>query len=167
MERGNCFFYHLLEMAMRRVLLAGVGCVISFLTFGSGSVSAQGGYYVPIPSQGVGTQPLLNPFLNLGNSNNLNGVGGVGTNNSAIQYFLGTIPEQQRRANAAVINNEFYQLEGAAGVAPGRTPDEIDTLLQPLPGTGHPIVFNNTGSYFNTLRAGPRSGLTQQLPRLR
>jgi len=132
---------------MRSVLLAGLGSLVCTLAVGLGSASAQ--YYVPIPAQGPGSQPLLSPYLYLGNQNF--GTTGTTTNvaNPALNYFLGTIPEQQRRYNAAAVSNEFFQLEAGAPIGVGQTGDEIDQLLRPLPGTGHPAVFNNTGGFYN------------------
>jgi hypothetical protein len=137
-------------MHMRRVLFAGLGSLVCTLAVGLGPVSAQ--YYVPVPTQGPGSQPLLSPYLYLGNQNfTTPGATPTTTNvlNPALNYFLGTIPEQQRRYNAAAVSNEFYQLEGGTPMGAGPAGDEIEQLLRPLPGTGHLTVFNNTGAFFN------------------
>ncbi len=91
------------------------------------------------PNYGPGYTPQLSPYLNF-----LRG------GDPAANYFLGTLPEFQRRANAkqfgAAINALNLDLLSQATAQP------IDPLLfQPLAQAGHPTVFNNTLSYFNQM----------------
>jgi hypothetical protein len=71
----------------------------------------------------------------------------------AANYYLGTLPEFQRRANAQTFSTEINELDR-------RTLGTIQTieqlLPQPLPGTGHSTAFGNTLTYFGT--ANPYGG---------
>ena len=103
------------------------------------------------PNYGPGYQPQLSPYLNF-----LRG------GDAASNYFLGTLPEFQRRANAkqfsAAINALNYDLLYQSTVQP------VDPLLfQPLGQAGHPTVFNNTLTYFNQMTpvAGLRAPATR------
>jgi hypothetical protein len=82
----------------------------------------------------VGTpRPQLSPYLNL-----LRG------GNPAANYFLGVLPEFERRANAYQFGNAIYDLEQRDLTSPSGDPLELTS------GTGHPTAFANTGTYFGT-----------------
>jgi len=88
----------------------------------------------------------LSPYLNL-----LRG------GDPAANYFLGVIPERERRANDQIFRSEIQELQ--------RREEEVGTagVSSVLPGTGHPVLFNNTYTYFNSFgnRPGtPPSGQT-------
>ncbi len=96
------------------------------------------------PNYGPGYQPLLSPYLNL-----LRG-GDISAN-----YFLGTLPEFQRRAQAKQFGAAINALDLELLYPPAT---EVDPLLfQPLMQTGHPTAFNNTLTYFN--QTTPVAGL--------
>ena len=106
----------------------------------SGSAQAQG--YPPNyqfspyarPNYVGSPRPQLSPYLNL-----LRG------GNPAANYFLGVLPEFERRANAYQFSNAINDLEQRDLMAnPSEDP------LQLTSGTGHPTAFANTGSYFGT-----------------
>lgn len=81
----------------------------------------------------VGTpRPQLSPYLNLTRGGN-----------PAANYFLGVLPEFERRANAYQFSNAIQDLE-QRNLMTGEPSDP----LQLLSGTGHPTAFANTGSYF-------------------
>jgi hypothetical protein len=82
--------------------------------------------------------PNLSPYLNM-----LRG------GDPAANYFLGVVPEQQRRYNERLFQSEIQELQ--------RREEALDTLglSTTLPGTGHPAVFNNTLSYFNNYGVRP------------
>jgi hypothetical protein len=104
------------------------------------------------PNVGVGARPQLPPFLNLNNNND-----------PAVQYFLRTIPEQERRANTQIYGALIGDLEQRA-LTPAQ-PAAIDAdLFRPLPTTGHPAVFQNTAGYFPTTAARPATGGAPQGP---
>ncbi len=118
---------------MKRILIATLSGAFCLLSLASGSASAQA-YPYNRPNYGPFAQPpLLSPYLNL-----LRG------GDPAANYFLGTIPEIQRRQNtqifgAAILDLEQRRINPLTG--------EVD-LGTPLPGTGHPTAFLNTGTYF-------------------
>jgi hypothetical protein len=82
--------------------------------------------------------PNLSPYLNL-----LRG------GNPAANYYLGVVPEVERRNNAAAfragIQDLSRQIENPLG--------ENEPLFSGLPQTGHPVQFFNFSTYFGT---GPR-----------
>jgi hypothetical protein len=90
------------------------------------------------PNVGVGARPQLPPYLNLGGGNN----------DPAVQYFLRTIPEQERRANTQIYGALIGDLEQRALTPPPAAADA--DLFRPLPTTGHPVAFQNTAGYFPT-----------------
>jgi hypothetical protein len=143
---------------MKNVLWTCVAALVVPLALTTGTASAQ--YQPPnMPMYQPGARPLLSPYLNL-----QRGIGSTtGTTNNnlgvdpAINYFLGTIPEFQRRANASLFRTEIDELErnqARRGVGRGTLDDE--ELLRPLRGTGHPTAFNNTGGYFNSAAGAPQ-----------
>jgi hypothetical protein len=106
------------------------------------------------PAYGRGTigpysRPTLSPYLNM-----LRG------GSPSANYFLGVNPEFQRRANTATFSTAIEDLERRANenVVP-----EAEDLLPTLPGTGHPVAFNNLGSYFNATPT-PRQAPIVPLP---
>ncbi len=96
---------------------------------------------------GVGSRAQLPPYLNLFNNND-----------PAVQYFLRTIPEQERRANTQILGSAIGDLEQRAmNPTPPAAAADAD-LFRPLPTTGHPAVFQNTAGYFPTTPGRPASG---------
>src|SRR5262245_24940337 len=121
---------------------------------------AQAQYPRPLPAYGPGYRPGISPYLNLARFNT--GVGGVNNLgiNGGLNYFLGTIPEQQRRNDAALFRGAINNLDRrlAADLAPA----EVSDILGPSIGTGHPTAFNNTGGFFNN--ANPQVGRRPATP---
>ncbi len=155
---------------MKRLLLAGLFALALGGSQGSGRVLAQAGtgqYYVPVPQYGVGQRPLLSPYLNMvGPNTGVSGTAAPGLNTlSPLNYYLFTLPEQQRRANQQAVNNELSMIEsGQTAPQPGLARDEIAELTTPLSATGHMSYFNASGGYFNNNRASiaPTFGFPQQ-----
>src|SRR6516165_1867128 len=121
---------------MKRLLGVAVAAVAGVVLAGA-PARAQMVYPYSRPNYGPGYAPQLSPYLNF-----LRG------GDPAANYFLGTLPEFQRRANAkqfgAAINALNLDLYNQAITQP------LDPLLfQPLAQAGHPTVFNNTLTYFN------------------
>jgi len=117
-------------------LLAGTLSLGLLCVFGSGTASAQYGPYGPVNRPGLypyGT-PGLSPYLDLTRGGNL-----------AANYFLGTIPEIERRRNAARFGAAIQDLERR----PTTTEPAVDELVPTLPGTGHPVAFMSYYPYYN------------------
>jgi len=102
-----------------------------------------------------GSRAKLSPFLNLARGNDPN-------INSAIDYYLGTIPERERRSNENIFGTrirgletrqrELFDLAGSVGDIP------------PVPIAGAPIGSRSSASYFR--QDGP-GNTTHRSPRLR
>jgi hypothetical protein len=118
------------ERAMNRLHLV---FAAALLTVSAGTAGAQQfgqpGFYNPYLNQ-----PRLSPYLNIVR----------GGSNPAINYYLGTLPEVERRAAQAVYGNALIRLERQVTGLEG---EEQDNLSQ-QGATGHPSYFANTGGYF-------------------
>jgi hypothetical protein len=120
---------------MKRLAIA----PLVLLLVGTGSAFAQyaplnpntGGYFGPSPLN----RPALSPYLNLARPDTPAG----------INYYLGTIPEQQRRFNEAYLRNQVYQLQGQPLIPPVTAPEE--PLAAP-PGSGHATAFQYYSGYY-------------------
>jgi hypothetical protein len=144
------------ENVMKRFILAALS-TLAALGFSGSSAWAQNTYpYMP-PQYGPGYQTQLSPYLNF-----LRG------GDPAANYFLGVIPEFQRRQNTNQFRSQIQDLQ--VRTAPIRTPEEmIEARTNPkklLP-SGHAAAFNSTLGYFNNLGgsiprpqggAGPQGG---------
>jgi hypothetical protein len=119
---------------MKHLLVAALAGLAGLSPLAAGSAQAQLTYPIRPPNYGVGYRPGLSPYLNINRGGD-----------PAINYYLGTIPEFQRRANAAQFRSQILDLETRAS-APA--PEEAD-ILTPLPSTGHVTAFNNTAGFFN------------------
>jgi hypothetical protein len=97
------------------------------------------------PQYGVGYQPPLSPYLNL-----LRG------GNTAANYFLGTVPEMQRRQNDQLFRSALHELDQKV------SQESVELgLAEPVSSTGHVTAFGNTGGYFgNTTVRPPPSRVT-------
>lgn len=122
---------------MRRYLLTAAALLLA----GSG---AFGQYRNVAPAGGYGpySRPGLSPYLNL-----------IRGGDPAANYYLGVIPERDRRALGAQLSGQLLDLEEREGSAFG---GPRDTKMDPiLPGTGHPTYFLNYSTYFNFTPARP------------
>jgi hypothetical protein len=119
------------------------GWILSLIVLAGVSVAPASAQYLPGRANyggGVGgARPPLSPYLNL-----LRG------GDPSANYFLGVIPEQQRRVNAYQTRTSLQELEART---PTATTDPNEELLRPLPQTGHATAFGNQLNYF------PRPGL--------
>jgi hypothetical protein len=95
-------------------------------------------------------RPQLTPYLNL-----LRG------GSPAANYYLGVVPERERRANAALFGTALSDLEWRTRYGAGG--GELD-LAEPITSSGHPTAFLNTGTYFN-VPVPTRAGTTSQARR--
>ena len=103
-----------------------------------GPISPYTPYYNPYsnaPGLNPGGGPRLNPYLNL-----LRG------GSPSANYFLGVVPEIDRRRYQAISQSQIQGLELSTAL-PAVSPEDTD-LAFATSITGHPAVFNNTTSYF-------------------
>ena len=108
--------------------------------FGPGLVS-------PYNSSFTRPGPNLSPYLNL-----LRG------GNPAANYYLGVIPEVERRNNAAAFSAGIEDLSRRIE----NPPAESEALFPTLQQTGHPVQFFNYSHYFGG--SGGAGGRPQQQP---
>ncbi len=106
--------------------------------------AAQPGYF-PRPSatpyQSTAFQPPLSSYLNLRRGNNT----------PALNYYLGVLPDQERRTLANALFTPEY------GLARRLDFEETGDVLPTLPETGHPVRFLTYGSYYNLGPQGQRA----------
>lgn len=109
---------------------------LGFFALGAGHATAQQPYpnYISPSPTSPYARPQLSPYLNL-----LRG------GSPAANYYLGVVPERDRRRNERALGAAVQDLERRTE-APAQ-PDE--ELVPRLPSTGHPAYFMNYSSYFN------------------
>jgi hypothetical protein len=117
---------------MKRLVLTALAALI---LCGASTARAQFQPAAP-PNYGVGYRPQLSPYLNL-----------IRGGDQAANYYLGTLPEFQRRANAQQFSTEINELDRRVF---GTVLTQEQLLGQPLPATGHPTAFGYTGYYFGS-----------------
>ena len=120
--------------------------VVLFLAVGSAQAQTPPPYLYNRPNYGVGFRPRLNPYLDLANGGD-----------PAINYYLGTLPELDRRATQRVYGSAINALAERALQPPPVSISDAE-LFTPLPTTGHPTTFGYTGPYFPAPLARPRAG---------
>ena len=135
---------------MKRLIFGMTAALVCLLAGSVGSVSAQVFYPSGIPHY---TPPGFNssglsPYLNLTRSGD-----------SATNYYLGTIPEFQRRSNYNQLRTAIQETEQRVG-AISNEGLEIGKALEQ---TGHPTAFGYYGSYYplGGSRSGGASGLAR------
>ena len=129
---------------MKRLISA---ALLAIVLAGTGTARAQ--FQPPsAPNYGPGYRPQLSPYLNL-----------IRGGDPAANYYLGTLPEFQRRANAQLFSTEISELDRRLL---GNVPTREQLFGQALPSTGHVTTFGNTLYYFgaNTPSRGQRPGAT-------
>jgi hypothetical protein len=135
------------DNSMKPALAATLSLSLLFAA-GTGRALAQ---FSPLYRPGLypaGT-PGLNPYLDLTRGGN-----------RAVNYFLGTLPEIERRRNAAQFGAAIYDFERR-----GPTTESLaEDLVPTLPGTGHPVAFMSFYPYYNLGPPGPQATRTQPAP---
>jgi hypothetical protein len=126
---------------MKRSILAPLASLVGLVALTAGPAAAQNIYPYRAPSFGPGYQTQLSPYLNF-----LRG------GDPAANYFLGVLPEFQRRQDRNIFASQIQGLGTLLPAPPRITERDIDT---PLPSTGHATAFNYTGSYFNSSTISP------------
>jgi hypothetical protein len=139
---------------MNRLLTASVLALGCLLAMSNQRVFAQFGPYQPYGRAGTAGYnpslrgPLLSPYLNL-------------RPNAASNYFLGTIPEEQRRAQYRQLSTEIQNLEPRGG-APAPVTEE--DLVPRLSETGHGVTFMNMSPYYTFGPSAAGAALAGQRP---
>lgn len=121
---------------------------LTALAAGAVPARAQAPYPGARPNYGVGFRPGLSPYLDITRGGS-----------PAINYYLGTRPEFQRRYDAAQFRTELRGLETRVATPAG---EEEEVLGRPTV-TGHVTAFNNTAGYFNSM-APPAGTLVRARP---
>jgi hypothetical protein len=101
---------------------------------------AQPQRYNPASTYGPFSRPALSPYLNL-----------IRGGDPAANYYLGVVPERDRRANTVQFGAQLLDLEARSDAA-SRAAPEPD--IPQLGATGHPAYFLNYSSYYNFAGAG-------------
>lgn len=122
---------------MKRFILTSFASLVGLGVLAVGPAAAQTTFPYRAPAYGVGFQAPLSPYFNL-----LRG------GDPSANYFLGTVPEFQRRQDRKVFSAGLADLDRreAEDARELRVEEE---LMPRLPATGHPTGFGNTGSYFS------------------
>src|SRR5947209_2430626 len=112
-----------------------MNAIAAVLLFGS----AAWGQYAPQnrnggPWNNPYAQPRLSPYLNL-----------LPGGSPSANYYLGVVPERERRLDELRVNQELNDLE-RRGTEP-LSPD-VEALVPTLPETGHPTAFMALNPYF-------------------
>jgi hypothetical protein len=124
---------------MKQLLVASIAS-LGVLLVGAVSPASAQLYYNPYPSPysqmpglNPGGGPRLNPYLNFFRGN------------PAVDYYLGAVPEIDRRRYQLQSHSQIMGLEQQLN-APLVVGDE--DLLPAQSQTGHPVAFGNTAGYF-------------------
>jgi hypothetical protein len=139
------------ESVMRRLVLVTLGVLLSgsaMPAWAQYPVSPFTPYYNPYsnpPGLNPGGGPRLSPYLNL-----LRG------GNPAANYFMGVVPEIDRRRYQAISQAQIQGLELSTALPP-INPEEAEVGFTTSI-TGHPVVFNNTTTYFGGVGPLPTTG---------
>ena len=125
-----------------------------------GTVGEAGAQYFTPPFQ---QRPAVFPYSTPGLSPYLNLLRG---GNPASNYYLGVLPELDRRANAIQFSNAITNLERQTALNAAA----IEEFSESLSATGHPAYFVNYGTYYNLGGLGrpgllPVQGTTGIAPR--
>jgi hypothetical protein len=128
-------------------------CVLGLVLWGAGAAPSARAQYNP--SYGASPAPtyspygrsasVLSPYLDIRRGGN-----------PALNFFLGTLPEIDRRNTKAIQGAEILGLERQLNAPPAAEEPLLEGTAG-LPPTGHPTAFGNYGGYFNQ-QAGPVAG---------
>jgi hypothetical protein len=134
---------------MKRLTLTAFAVLGVFASLAAGRASAQynppsyGNVYGPTYGNYGRAGPALSPYLNLTRGGN-----------PAANYFLGVLPEIDRRRNQAEVARDIADLDRrietptVQSVAPLAGDVGAELTGGGLPPTGHPVAFGNYGSYY-------------------
>ncbi len=138
---------------MSRLVAIAVGVGLLLLTAQQASAQGSSG---AVPNFGPYWRQPLAPILNLGRGGN-----------PAINYFLGTVSEQDTRSNFGFLHNELQELD-RRNLATARGENLVSPIdVGPTGFTGARPVYGATGGYYANTAGyyganGPRFGVVQQ-----
>jgi hypothetical protein len=145
---------------MKRLPLTTLVSVTLFVLTSGGEAAAQYNPYYPyptVPRPATGFTPPYNvspisPYLNL-------------RPNMATNYFLGTLPEFDRRAANVYFSSAITNLDQRLS----NPPSAISEIGPVLNETGHPAYFGNYGTYYFMPQYGrpAQAGAQTGAPRVR
>jgi hypothetical protein len=134
---------------MRRFTFSSCAALLTLAAGWTSPARAQLIYPFQPPAYGPGYQTMLSPYLNLLNR----------ANDPAVNYFLGVLPEFQRRENRNQFRAQIGQLQILT--APLRNPleeVEVSDVPRKFYNTGHPTAFGYTGTFFGAQTAAAPLG---------
>jgi hypothetical protein len=128
---------------MRRLALTGLAALGLLGFFTAGRASAQ--FNPPAYRPGYGSYgrlgPALSPYLDLRRGGN-----------PATNYFLGVLPEIERRTNQAEVRTAISDIDRRLETPPAQPlpPEDVVGGLTGggLPPTGHPTAYTSYGTYY-------------------
>ena len=135
------------ETIMTRLTRVLLPAAVAVLLLAAGAAPAQQRPFNQ-PNYGPGYHPPLSPYLDL-----LRG------GDPAVNYYLGTVPEFQRRQNNEVFRSALAELDQRVS----QTTVELG-LSVPVTPTGHVTAFGNTGGYFGNSTEKQSASRTQAAP---
>jgi hypothetical protein len=118
-----------------------VACVLALVSPG-GAQTPYNPYPLRSPADLTNQGANLSPYLNL-----------LRPGSPSANYYLGVVPEMQRRAYTESSLNDISSLFRATGRQQAQVEDLFGAtaVLPKNPPTGHPVGFLNYGPYFSTL----------------
>ncbi|MGH7172705.1 MAG: hypothetical protein ACRELG_20685 [Gemmataceae bacterium] len=129
---------------MKRLIRAAVAVLLAWLGLAAVPAVAQNTYPYQAPAYGAGWQTPLSPYLRM-----------LLPGNTAVNYYSLVQPQFQQRQFRNQTNQTIQGLLNQIPPPPGITEEDVN---RPMNATGHPTVFNYTGSYFSTLTGQPFVG---------
>ncbi len=141
---------------MAQIRFSAFVAVLTLSAAWAGSARAQNTYpYMP-PPFGPGYQTMLSPYLNF-----LRG------GDPAANYFLGVLPEQQRRQNLNQFRGQIGNLQILTAPLrnPLEEPLEVSDVPQKFYPSGHATAFGYTGTFFGGQTVQPLGGPRGTQPR--
>jgi hypothetical protein len=130
---------------MKHTIVVAIASILALTCLSAGTASAQAPPIRPGIAPYNRPQPLLSPYLDL-----LRG------GDPAANYYLGVVPERERRRNDVIFRGAILDLEQ-------RTQQlaEGEDVFTPLRSTGHMTAFGYTGTYFGTTRTQTQAPATR------
>jgi hypothetical protein len=123
---------------MRRFIFSSCAALLALAAGWSGTARAQITQPFTPPQFGPGYQTMLSPYLNFLR------------NNPAANYFLGVLPEDQRRQYSNQFRGNISNLQILTSPLrnPLEEPPEVSDVPRKFYPSGHPTAFGNTMTFF-------------------
>jgi hypothetical protein len=128
---------------MRRFTFSSCAALLALAAGWSGTARAQITYPFTPPQFGPGYQTMLSPYLNFLR-------GGTNSGSAAANYFLGVLPEDQRRQYSNQFRGNISNLQILTSPLrnPLEEPVEVSDVPRKFFPSGHPTAFGYTGTFF-------------------